>query len=175
MNLRPLLAPVAMAVIVFAAWSWPPSARILRGGFENNVGYLYLHGMFLDKDPQRALVWYQRAADRDLPTAEYNLGYLYQTGGGIPANPREAARWYERAAAQDHAESANNLAMMYADGSLGRRDLPRARAWLKRAKGVASGEFASLLGANLDALEHDMSADQIARSEALIPSLPHSR
>jgi hypothetical protein len=175
MNIRPLLVPVAMIAIVVAAWTWPPSARVLRGGFENNVGYLYLHGMFVDKDPQQALAWYERAASRGLPTAEYNLGYLYQTGGGIPANAHEAARWYELAAAQDHAEAANNLAMIYADGSLGARDLPRARAWLKRAKGVASGDFASLLGANLEALEHDMSIVEIARSEKLIDSLPHGR
>jgi hypothetical protein len=62
---------------------------------------------------------------------------------------------------------------MYTDGSLGVRDLPRARAWLKRAQAVASPEFAPALGENLAALEHDMTAAEIARSDALLASLPH--
>lgn len=159
-----------LAAIVVGAWTWPPSARFLRGGLENNVGYLYLHGVGVAQDSRQAIAWYTRAADRGLAVAEYNLGYLYQMGTGITPQPRGAAHWYERAAAQGNAEAANNLAMMYADGSLGARDLPRARAWLKRAQSVASKEFAPTLAENLAALEHDMSAEQIARSDALLAS-----
>lgn len=175
MPARPIVGLTALIAVVITAWTWPPSARVLRGGLENNIGFLYLHGIVVSRDPQQAIAWYTRAADRGLATAEYNLGYLYQTGNGIAPNPREAVRWYELAAAQDHAESCNNLAMMYTDGSLGRRDLPRARAWLKRARAVASQDSAATFAENLTALEHDMSADQLIRSEALLATLPHER
>ena len=164
-----------LVAAIVAAWTWPPSARFLRGGVENNIAYLYLHGVGVAQDSRQAIAWYTRAADRDLAVAQYNLGYLYQMGTGIAPQPRTAARWYERAAAQGNAEAANNLAMMYADGSLGARDLPRARVWLKRAESVASKESASTLAENLAALEHDMSAEQIARSDALLAALPPAR
>jgi TPR repeat protein len=175
--LRPVIGMIVLTAAVAAAWTWPPSARVLHGGLENNLGFLYLHGIVVDKDPRQAIAWYTRAAQRGLATAEYNLGYLYQAGGdhGIAPNPREAVRWYELAAAQNHPEACNNLAMMYTDGSLGVRDLPRARAWLKRAKAVASQESAAVLAGNLEALEHDMSPDQLARSDALLPTLPRKR
>ncbi len=172
MALRPLAGIIVLLATVIGAWTWPPSARVLHGGLENNIGYLYLHGMLVTQDPNRALEWYTRAAERGLPTAEYNLAYIYQTGNGVAANPREAARWYERAASQGHAEAANNLAMMHTDGSLGRRDLSLARAWLKRARTLASAESAAQLASNLEALEHDMTADQLARSETLLAALP---
>jgi TPR repeat protein len=175
MTIRPFVGPAVLVAAVIAAWTWPPSARLLRGGLENNIGYLCLHGVLVAKDSRQAINWYTRAADRGLAVAEYNLGYIYQTGNGIPADARAAEHWYEQAAAQDHAEAANNLAMMYTDGSLGSRDMPRARAWLARAKAAASKDSAAVLAENLAALEHDMSADEIARSESLLAVLPHTR
>jgi uncharacterized protein len=168
---------VVLVAAVAAAWTWPPSARVLRGGVENNLGYLYLQGIVVNQDPRQAIAWYTRAAERGLATAEYNLGYLYQTGSdhGIAPDPRAAVHWYEQAAAQEHAEACNNLAILYTDGSLGARDLPRARAWLKRARAVASRESAAVLAENLEALEHDMSADQLARSDRLLATLPTGR
>ncbi len=172
--MRPIIGTIALIAAVPTASTWLPTARVLRGGLENNLGYLYLHGIVVNKDPKQAIAWYTRAAERGLATAEYNLGYLYQTGsgGGIPANALAAVHWYELAAAQDHADACNNLAMMYTDGSLGARDLPRARAWLKRARTVASPESAAVLAGNLEALERDMSSDQLARSESLLATLP---
>lgn len=177
MALRPMVGAAALLATLAAAWIWPPSARVLQGGLENNVGYLYLHGIGVDRNPRQAIAWYKRAAERGLATAEYNLGYLYRTGSGdgIPPDARAAVRWYELAAAQGHADACNNLAMIYADGSLGVRDLPRARAWLKRAVAVASQDSMAVLDANLAALEHDMSPDQVARSEALFATLPRGR
>jgi TPR repeat protein len=172
MVLRHFVGPILLVAALICAWTWPPSARVLHGGLENNIGYLYLHGMGVTQDSQKAIDWYTRAAERGLPTAEYNLAFIYQTGNGVVPNPREAERWYERAASQGHAEAANNLAMMHTDGSLGKRDLPLARAWLKRARALASAESAAQLGENLAALEHDMTPDQVARSEVLFAALP---
>lgn len=175
MALRPIASATVLVAAVVAAWTWPPSARLLRGGLENNLGYLYLHGIGVTQDSRAAIDWYTRAARRGLPTAQYNLGFIYQTGNGVPPNARAAADWYARAAAQNHPESANNLAMLLADGSLGPRDLPRARAWLIRARDGASPESRPALAENLAALERDMTADQLARSEALLATLPHAR
>jgi hypothetical protein len=88
MALQPIASlPILFAVLV-GAWTWPPSARVLRGGFENNLGYLYLHGILVTQDSRKALAWYTRAAERRLPTATYNLAYIYQTGNGAVPNPR---------------------------------------------------------------------------------------
>jgi TPR repeat protein len=173
--MRHTLFLALLVAAVVGAWTWPPSARFLRGGVENNIAYLYLHGVGVAQDSHQAIAWYTRAADRDLAVAEYNLGYLYQMGTGIAPEPRTAAHWYERAAAQGNAEAANNLAMMYADGSLGAHDLARARLWLKRAESAASKEVAATLAENLVALERDMSPDQIARSDALLAAPPPAR
>jgi TPR repeat protein len=159
---------VAVIGAVTAAWTWPPSARFLTGRLDNNIGYVYLHGIGVGKDAARAVTWFTKAADLGDAPAAANLGFLYQTGQGVPVDARAAAAWYERAARGGLPEAANNLATLYSDGSLGQPDLALARGWLKRAKATASGELKDTVAANLDTVEGAMDPEERARSDRLM-------
>jgi TPR repeat protein len=43
-------------------------------------------------------LWARRAAEKELPKAEYAVGYFTEVGIGIQKNPTEAMEWYKKAA-----------------------------------------------------------------------------
>ena len=56
----------------------------------------------LDKDENEAYEWAKRAAETELPKAEYTIGFFTETGIGCRRDPLEANVWYVRAA--DHGD-----------------------------------------------------------------------
>jgi len=56
----------------------------------------------LDKDEGEAYEWARKAAEQELPKAQYTLGYFTEMGIGCRRDPLEANVWYVRAA--DHGE-----------------------------------------------------------------------
>lgn len=69
---------------------------------ECQVGYFYLDGIGVKKDPERAFYWTERAAvhgDRD---AQYNLAQMYEEGIGTKPDREKAFYWYEAACVQGH-------------------------------------------------------------------------
>src|SRR5690606_10192661 len=51
-------------------------------------------------DIDRAVEFYQQAADKGVPDAQARLGDLYDTGKGVPQDRPQAVRWYRKAAEQ---------------------------------------------------------------------------
>ena len=66
---------------------------------QNNLGYLYEHGLGVVESYSDAFNWYKRAAEAGLPEAQYNLGTLYHHGRGIARNHDLAYKWFSLAAA----------------------------------------------------------------------------
>lgn len=52
----------------------------------------------LPQSDEQAYVWAKRAADKELPKAEYALGYFSECGIGTVRNTEEAMQWYKKAA-----------------------------------------------------------------------------
>ena len=60
----------------------------------------YLKGVGTRQDYQKALKWYQRAANNGFYHAQYSLGYMHQMGYATTVDYKQAIKWYRRAARQ---------------------------------------------------------------------------
>lgn len=67
---------------------------------ECQIGYFYLDGLGVEKNPQRAFFWTERAALHGDWDGQFNLGEFFKKGIAVPANPEKARHWYRLAALQ---------------------------------------------------------------------------
>lgn len=72
---------------------------------QNNLGYLFEHGLGITQDYIQALQWYSRAAEGGLADAQYNLATLYHYGRGVAQNHKAAYEWYLQAAGAGFADA----------------------------------------------------------------------
>ena len=79
--------------------------------------------------PDSAEYWYQKAADLQLPEAQYNLALLYFSRGDVA----QGLPFLEAAARLHYAEAENNLGNLYAEGRYVAKDPVRAFQLYKRA------------------------------------------
>jgi len=77
---------------------WMPKAKDGDAQAQTYVGEIYEKGMGQPSDPEKAALWYQKAADQGYPRALSNLAYLYEKGVGVPEDPVKALNLYRRAA-----------------------------------------------------------------------------
>ena len=113
----------------------------------NWVGVWFEDGFGIDKDEERALYWYQKAADLEFAYAINNLGWAYEKGGlGLEADNKKALTYYKKAYAQDIdcAICITNLARMYEEG-IEDQDLMMAKILYSKAFELGDLEAGNLL------------------------------
>jgi len=99
-----------------------------------NVGLMYANGEGGQKDVRKAMVWYEKAAQQDLASAQYNLATLYHAAGELDPHAYEkAAYWYEKAANNGIKEAFNNLASFYLSGKGVKKDPQKALLLFEKA------------------------------------------
>ena len=138
---------------------------------EVGLGVLYLEGRGVPPDDAEAARWFQRAADRGHPDAQFRLGFLHFSGRGVARDMAAAQRWYRMAADQGHAESSFYLGVMYAQGQGVGHDDVLAYALFERAVQNATGSLRSLAERRRNAMGRRMSANQIDRATELAAAL----
>ena len=88
----------------------------------------------LDLSAQRryeeAALWYRKAAELDLVSAQLRLGWAYECGCGVPKDDNQAALWYRKGADQGDANLQLALAMMFLEGKGVPHDPVQAIFWL---------------------------------------------
>jgi len=84
---------------------------------QNNLGYLYEHGLGVVRSDADALAWYARAAESGLPVAQFNLATMYLRGKGIPPDAKAAVKWFSAAAASGHAGAEYMTGECYRSGT----------------------------------------------------------
>ena len=101
------------------------------------------------KDYDKALKYYQYAAENNDSHAQFRLGYMYDMGKGVTQNYAEAMKWYLKAANQGHVSAQNNIGVMYEMGKGVKQDYSEANKWYQKAaeQGYASAQYS--LGVNL--------------------------
>lgn len=77
---------------------WRPLAAHGDGDSINAIGWLYLHGAGVEKDPQQALTMFRIAESKGVVKARRNLGYMHEYGIGVAPDDRQAKYWYQKAA-----------------------------------------------------------------------------
>ena len=66
------------------------------------LGVEYMKGDLVEKDHDKAIEWWKKAAEKGYAEAEYKLGVCYHFGFGIKKSHKLARYWYEKAANQQH-------------------------------------------------------------------------
>ncbi len=80
--------------------------QITRAGEKNYLpAQLYLGDWFSSREPERAFMWWIRAAINQDAHAQKKAAFCYQTGEGIEQDKKKAIYWLERAAEQGDAEA----------------------------------------------------------------------
>ncbi|MHB9147215.1 MAG: patatin-like phospholipase family protein [Candidatus Amoebophilus sp.] len=83
------------------------------GPAEFHLGRMYENGWDLAKNWEKAILWYQRAANQNHTEAQYRLGRIYENGRQAKKDEQMAAQWYEKAAIQGNRVAQNALCSMY--------------------------------------------------------------
>jgi hypothetical protein len=94
-----------------------------------NVGVMYERGFIFERDSTRAVEWYRKAVEADLPMAKHNLALLLRDGKGAPRNGKEALDLLRSASRQGMAASMFALGDIYERGDATAKDPAMALAW----------------------------------------------
>jgi len=101
----PAQATLSAAMKAIERGHYATAARALKKPAEdgdaraqNNLAYLYEHGLGVPRSLNEALAWYSRAAEAGLPAAQYNLGTFYYRGQGVAQDAAAGCKWFESAA-----------------------------------------------------------------------------
>ena len=80
------------------------------------VGRAYEWGHGVPEDRGQAALFFRKAAEQGLASAQNDLAFAYECGRGVPKDDNQAAFWYRKAADQGDADSQFMLAVMYQEG-----------------------------------------------------------
>lgn len=138
----PAQADIAIAMKAIERGHYATAERALRKSAlngdilaQNNLGYLYEHGLGVDQSYSEAMVWYSRAAEAGQVHSQYNLATLYHYGRGTLKNQSAALQWYAAAANAGLPEAQYMMAEYQREGWGGKKDAALALSWyLKAAK-----------------------------------------
>jgi len=96
------------------------------------VGFAYLRGAVVKRNPVVAFGYFQAAAEKSA-TAAFNLGQCYFGAQGTEQNCAKALEWWRKAAERGHGRAASTAAMAYLSGEGVAADAVLARKLAERA------------------------------------------
>ena len=97
------------------------------------LGEMYLDGIGVEVDFEKAFFWLSKAATSDVE-AQYLLGFMYENGLHVKSDNLKALSFYESSAQNGGLLAQFNVAMMYKEGKGGiKKDMNKAMMWLEKA------------------------------------------
>ncbi|MGE4064895.1 MAG: tetratricopeptide repeat protein [Rhodospirillaceae bacterium] len=141
-----LVMPYAENGVPFAQYV---VGAIMDGGFGNP-----------EKNPDEAVKWYLRAAERGHPEAQAALARCYEEARGVAQDYVQARRWYAAATEQDIREASYGLAVLESRGLGGPKDAKGAAAHSRRAAEQGHTN-AQVFLANLLSTDDDVPRDHV--------------
>jgi uncharacterized protein len=112
---------------------WRPLAEQGDGGAQFRLGWMYINGLGVAKDPKEADRLYRKAAEQGLAGAQHILGLMYARGWGVTKDHEEAVRWYRKLAGQGLSSAQAYLGYAYLNGDGVSQDLLMAYVWFNVA------------------------------------------
>jgi len=79
----------------------------------NSLGHLYLNGLGVTQDYEKAMNLFQRSANQGYMKAQYNLGVMYMNGIGIQNDLTKAFDLFKLSAEQGYPPAQYNLGALY--------------------------------------------------------------
>jgi len=77
--------------------------------FSHSLGNRYSHGEGVERDLEKAIYWYTKAAEQGNASAQNNLGNSYFKGEGVERDVEKAMYWLTKSAQQGVIEAENTL------------------------------------------------------------------
>lgn len=107
-----------------------------------NLGAAYDNGIGVVRDVDKALFWYQKAAEQGLAEAQFNLAHLLVSE---ELSSVAAAEWMRKAAEQGMLDAQYLMGVILAEGIGVPVDDAEAVRWLQRAAAKGSSDAAEFL------------------------------
>jgi len=106
-------------------------------GAAARVAYFYRAGIGTERDPEKAVYWYERASERGW----FWLGNMYAEGRDVQRDPDRAAAYYLKAADAGDPLAMYSLGCLHAEREVAVPDGVEGYMWLRLAyaRGAASG------------------------------------
>ena len=73
---------------------------------------MYEHGEGVEHSYERAIEYYEQAAQLGHAEAQYNLGFMYATGKGVTKDELKAKEWWTASAEQGDEKAIKNLKIL---------------------------------------------------------------
>ena len=67
-----------------------------NAGSLNELGYMYEHGLGMERNIEKAIELYKKAIQKDHRDAMYNLASMYDYGEGVEHNYKKAIKLYKK-------------------------------------------------------------------------------
>lgn len=100
----------------------------------------YLHGRYVKKNINKAVLLLKQSARKKVPDAMYDLAACYEGGTGVKKGKRKAFELYLKAAIRNDHQSVEEVARCYWFGIGVNKDRIVARNWYERAAELGIGE-----------------------------------
>ena len=94
-----------------------------------NVGVMYERGFVVERDSVRAVEWYRKAIEANLPMAKHHLALMLREGKGVTRNRQEAVDLLRSASRQGMTAAMFTLGDIYERGDIMPKDPALALAW----------------------------------------------
>ncbi|PSJ18891.1 tetratricopeptide repeat protein [Nitrosomonas supralitoralis] len=82
-----------------------------------SLGLFYRNGWGRETNPVVACQWFEKAAQKGIPTAQHLVGVCFEQGTHHPEDPIAAANWFQKAAQAGHIHSYCHLANLLMTGT----------------------------------------------------------
>ena len=122
-------------------------------GAMRGLGYMYLDGKAVERDIEKGVEWYTKAADLGDISAMNNLGNLYKTGEEVvrdgekvEQDGEKAIEWYTKAADSGNTSAMYNIGYMYMEGEAVEQDGEKAIEWYTKAVDLGNTDVMDDLG-----------------------------
>lgn len=148
------------AFTAFDAKDYPKAFMLFKASYSKMgydeaalmVGKMYLLGMGTPRDPQQAIVWLRKLAEKGIIPGQTDpfdpadpegstprsdaamlLGKIFLAGMGVPKDPKAARAWYMRADQFGHIPGTYTVGQAYEYGYGGDKSFPKAVSYFKKA------------------------------------------
>lgn len=111
------------------------------------MGQHYQAGVYVDRDPEKAMSFYEKAANAGFPEAMYQIGAMYYRGTDIERDMGQAVTWFKKAADKKFLVAYLTLGYLYLEPSVWmERDLQQAEYYYRLAADQGNIEGVAYLG-----------------------------
>ena len=98
-----------------------------------HIAYKYFTGNGVEKDINKAIELFTKAAEKNHLQAQVNLGFIYSNNKYGKKDLKKSFYWYQKAALQNDVQSQAYLANLYYFGKGTKKDIKKAFYWYQKA------------------------------------------